>query len=246
VPDSRVTFPWGAPRPCTSEVLYKQRPECIRFNGISCGEKAQTYEVLVSVNPMTLINTAKSFLILLMGLLVFGACDRCGPSTEGHTAPKHSATIPSKQTASWAYKNGERRHAEFNEIAQRRNIDLVFLGDSITQGWEDVRDVWDKYYSRRKVTNFGMNGDHTQHVLWRIEHGNFEGIHPKAIIILIGANNSIAGNTAQEIADGVMAVVQKLREKVPGSKILLLAIFPSGERPENPQRVRTIAANTIF
>ena len=197
---------------------------------------------------MTLINAAKLFLILFMGLLVFGACDR-GPSTEGNRAPKHSATIPSKQTASWSYKNGSwqlRRHAALNEIARRGDIDLVFLGDSITQGWEDVRDVWDKYYSRRKPANFGMNSDHTQHVLWRIEQGNFERIHPKAIIILIGTNNSIAGEPAQEIADGVMAVVQKLREKVPETKILLLAIFPSGERPENPQRVRANAANAIF
>ena len=64
--------------------------------------------------------------------------------------------------------------------------------------------------------------------------------------MLIGDNNSIAGEPAQEIADGVMAVVQKLREKVPESKILLLAIFPSGERADNPQRVRAMAANAIF
>lgn len=170
-------------------------------------------------------------------------------ATQGATVSTHSATIPSKQTAAWAYKNGDwqlRRHAEFNEIAQRGNIDLVFLGDSITQGWEDVREVWDNYYSRRKAANFGMNGDRTQQVLWRIEHGNFEGIHPKAIILLIGTNNSAAGNTAQEIADGVMAVVQKLRDKVPESKILLLATFPRGERHDNPQRVRVLAANTIL
>ena len=187
---------------------------------------------------MTLINAAKPFLILFMGLLVFGACGQ------------HSATIPSTQTASGAYEKGSwqlRRHAELNEIARRGHIDLVFLGDSITQKWEDVgREIWDNYYSRRKAVNFGMGGDRTQHVLWRIEHGNFEGIHPKAIIILIGINNSNSGNTAQEIADGVMAVVQKLREKVPESKILLLAILPSEERAENPQRVRAIAANAIF
>jgi lysophospholipase L1-like esterase len=198
---------------------------------------------------MTLINPAKPFLILFMGLLVLGACER-GPSTGDNSAPKHSGTIPSKQTVSWAYDNGSwqlRRHLQFNEIARRGNIDLVFLGDSITQKWEETgREVWDKYYAGRKATDFGMKGDHTQHVLWRIEQGNFEGIRPKAIIVLIGTNNSAAGNTAQEIADGVMAVVQKLREKVPESKILLLGIFPSGERPDNPQRVRAMAANAIF
>jgi lysophospholipase L1-like esterase len=195
------------------------------------------------------MNVAKPFLILFMGLLMFGPCDH-SESTEDSTAPKDSAAIPSKRPVSWAYETDGwqlRRHAELNKIARRGDIDLVFLGDSITQRWQEAgREVWDKYYARRKAANFGMDGDHTQHVLWRIEHGNFEGIHPKAIIILIGDNNSIAGEPAQEIADGVIAVVRKIREKVPESKILLLAIFPSGERRENPQRVRSIAANTIF
>jgi len=203
----------------------------------------------IGLASMPLINAAKTFSILLMVLLVFCACHRA-PSTEGNTAPKHSTTIPSQQTASWAYENGDwrlRRHAELNEIARRGDIDLVFLGDSITQGWEAAgREVWDEYYSRRKAANFGVGGDHTQHVLWRIENGNFEGIRPKAIILLIGTNNSLDGNTAQEIALDIMAIVQKLREKAPESEILLLAIFPSGERAESPQRVRAIAANAIF
>jgi len=186
--------------------------------------------------------STECFLILFMGLLVFVACDR-GPSTEGKAAPS------STQTA-WGYESGAwqlRRHAELNEIARRGDIDLVFLGDSITQRWAEAgNEVWNKYYRRRKAANFGMDGDRTQQVLWRIEHGNFDGIHPKAIVLLIGDNNAIHGNTPQEIADGVMTVVQKLRDKVPESKILLLAIFPSGERPESPQRVRAMAANAIF
>jgi len=192
---------------------------------------------------VALLNTAKPFLILLTGLLVFGACNSGGVSAEGEAAPSSTQTARGYGNAPWQL----RRHAELNAIARRGDIDLVFLGDSITQGWEDAgREVWDEYYARRKAANFGMNGDHTHHVLWRIEHGNFDGIHPKAIVVLIGTNNSFAGNTAREIADGVMAVVQKLREKVPESKILLLGIFPSGERPGNPQRARAIAANTIF
>ncbi len=140
-----------------------------------------------------------------------------------------------------------RRHAELNELARRGDIDLVFLGDSRTQRWEEAgREVWDKYYATRKAANFGSDGDTTEHVLWRIEHGNFEGIHPKAIILEIGGNNSIAGEPTQETVDGVMAVVQKLREKVPESKILLLAVFPLGERRESPLRVRVMAANAIF
>lgn len=198
---------------------------------------------------MISINGAKSVHILLAGLLLFGACDR-GQGPEGSTASKASARTASNPTTSRAYEDGSwqrRRLAGFNEIARRGEIDLVFLGDSITQRWEAAgREVWAKYYSGRKVANFGMDGDRTQHVLWRIEQGNFESIHPKAIVLLIGDNNSLDGNTPQEIADGILAVVQKLREKVPESKILLLAIFPSGERPDYPSRVRAVAANEIF
>jgi lysophospholipase L1-like esterase len=186
--------------------------------------------------------STECFLILFMGLLVFGACDP-GPSTEGRTAPSSTQTAQAYEKGAWQW----RRHAEFNEIARRGDIDLVFLGDSITQQWAEAgKEVWNRYYGRRKAANFGISGDRTQHVLWRIEHGNFDGIHPKAIVLLIGDNNSIQGDTPQEIAGGVRAVVQTLRDKVPESKILLLAIFPSGERPESPQRVRARAANAIF
>src|SRR5262245_21778662 len=132
-------------------------------------------------------DSAKPFLVLFMGLLVLVACDR-PPGTEDNTVPKHSVSISSTQTAR-AYENGAwqlRRQAEINEIARRGDIDLVFLGDSITQRWAEAgREVWNKNYGRRKAANFGMGGDRTEHVLWRIEHGNFDGIHPKAIVLLI-------------------------------------------------------------
>jgi beta-glucosidase len=197
---------------------------------------------------MTIVAMAKPSLLLFVGLLMCAACDR-GPSTESHPPSSQSATTPSTRTPlPYGYGAWQlRRHAEINEIARRGDIDLVFLGDSITQRWSEAgREVWRSYYGRRKAANFGMDADRTQHVLWRIEHGNFDGIHPKAIVLLIGDNNSIDGNTPQDIADRVVAVVQKLREKVPESTILLLAIFPSGERPDHPQRVRAMAANAIF
>lgn len=197
---------------------------------------------------MTVVAPANRFLVLLIGLLICAGCDR-GPSTEGRPSSTPSGTKPSITTP-LPYGTGAwqlRRHTELNAIARRGDIDLVFLGDSITQRWSEAgREVWRSYYGKRKAANFGMDADRTQHVLWRIEHGNFDGIHPKAIVVLIGDNNSIDGNTPQEIADGVMALVQKLREKVPESKILLLAIFPSGERPDDHSRVRATAANTIF
>ncbi len=137
------------------------------------------------------------------------------------------------------------RHESFNDIARQGGVDLVLLGDSITHGWEEQDDIWAQYYAPRNAANFGISGDRTEHVLWRIDHGNFDGIYPRLVVIMIGTNNC-EDNTPQEIADGVTAIVQKLRVKLPDTKILLLAIFPRGARADNELRAVNTAANDIF
>ncbi|MGD9646939.1 MAG: GDSL-type esterase/lipase family protein [Pirellulales bacterium] len=151
----------------------------------------------------------------------------------------HSAVTPEPRPGDWM-----KRHESFNERAQQGDVELVFLGDSITQGWAD-NETWKKYYGPRRAANFGIGGDRTQHVLWRIEHGNFDGIQPKLVVLMIGTNNSNgADNTAAEIADGIKAIVGRLREKLPDTKILMLAIFPRGEKP-NPQREKNAEASRL-
>jgi lysophospholipase L1-like esterase len=122
------------------------------------------------------------------------------------------------------------RHKKFNERAKQGDVDLVFIGDSITQGWEGAgKEAWKKYFEKRKAMNLGIGGDRTQHVLWRLENGNIEGIKPKLAVVMIGTNNSNGNDyTAEQIADGVKAIVAKLRDKLPETKILLLAVFPRG------------------
>ena len=119
-----------------------------------------------------------------------------------------------------------KRHEQFNQKvkANQGNIDLIFVGDSITQGWEGQgKDVWEKYYSHRKPLNLGIGGDRTQHVLWRLDNGNIEGIQPKVAVVMIGTNNSGNDrNSAGEIVDGIKAIVSKLRRKLPETKVLLL------------------------
>ena len=106
------------------------------------------------------------------------------------------------------------------------------IGDSITQGWEGAgKDVWEKYYGKRNAVNLGIGGDRTQHVLWRLDHGNVDGISPKLAVLMIGTNNS-GGNTAEEIGAGIQAIVKKLREKLPQTKVLILAVFPRSEKPD--------------
>ncbi len=158
--------------------------------------------------------------------------------------PEHSATIPvsRENEKGWLW-----RHNYFNAVAEKGEVDLVFLGDSITHYWESFgKEVWAEYYGDRKAVNFGCGADRTQHVLWRIDNGNFDGlINPKLIVLLIGTNNH-ARNSAGEIADGVIAIVQRLRRKLPKTKILMLAIFPRNKRPQDPSRQKVLAANEIF
>jgi lysophospholipase L1-like esterase len=125
-------------------------------------------------------------------------------------------------------KGWVQRQDTLNErVKQHPDAQLLFIGDSITHGWEGGgKEVWQKYYDKRHAVNLGIGGDQTQHVLWRLDHGNLEGLHPKLAVVMIGTNNAGSGNSSREIADGVKAVIDKLRAKVPECKVLVLAIFP--------------------
>ncbi len=154
---------------------------------------------------------------------------------------KHSAVTPAKRGGWWL-----ERFEKMNERVKQGDADLIFIGDSITQAWEGPgKTVWEKHYAGRKAVNLGISGDRTEHVLWRLDNGNIDGISPKLAVIMIGTNNSNgADNTAAEIADGIRAIVARLRERLPAMKILLLDVFPRGEKP-NPQRGKILQVNQI-
>jgi alpha-L-fucosidase len=134
------------------------------------------------------------------------------------------------------------RHKSFNARVKQGNVDLIFIGDSITHGWEGAgKDVWQKFYAKRNAVNLGIGGDRTQHVLWRLENGNIDGISPKLAVLMIGTNNS-GGNKPEDIAEGIKAIVEKLRAKLPQTKVLILGIFPRG--PNNQDRLRQVNMKT--
>jgi len=138
------------------------------------------------------------------------------------------------------------RHESFNKKVAQGNVDLVFIGDSITQGWEgNGKDIWAKYYGERNAVNLGIGGDRTQHVIWRLDNGNLKDITPKAAVIMIGTNNS-GSNSSQEIAEGVNKIVEQIRNKSPKTKILLLAVFPRGATKDDARRKVNQGANAIF
>lgn len=140
---------------------------------------------------------------------------------------QNTAVAPVPRTDEW----WQQRHQSMNDRVKQGNADLVFIGDSITQGWEGAgKAVWEQYYADRNAVNLGISGDQTQHVLWRLDNGNLAGIAPKLAVIMIGTNNFKA-NSAEEIGEGIQAIVKKLRVATPNTKILLLAIFPRMEKP---------------
>jgi beta-glucosidase len=195
------------------------------------------------VMPHFVALRAVRFLAVLAAAIGIAAWSSVGFAADEVEGKKpHSAVNPVPRDVNWM-----KRHESFNQRAMNGDADLLFIGDSITQGWEGkgARDVWDKNYGKRKAMNLGIGGDRTQHVLWRLDHGNIEGIQPKAAVIMIGTNNSNGrDNTAEEIADGIGAIVKKLRTKLPDTKILILAIFPRGEKP-NPQREKNAKASEL-
>ncbi|HRJ73063.1 MAG TPA: GDSL-type esterase/lipase family protein [Terrimicrobiaceae bacterium] len=126
-------------------------------------------------------------------------------------------------------------HEQFLAEAKRGNIDILFIGDSITQYWGDPergKPVWDRDWAPLQAANFGINSDRTQHVLWRLQNGEGEGFQPKAVVLLIGTNNTGKRNTTAEAVEGIAAVVRELQKRFPSAKILLLGLLPRGEKAD--------------
>ena len=133
-----------------------------------------------------------------------------------------------------------KRHEGFLKELKEKNgkVGLLFVGDSITDGWRGRgKEVFEKTYAKDEPFNIGIGGDRTQHVIWRLEHGEVEGISPKVAVLMIGTNN-LGGNTNEEIVKGVTKVVTTLHEKLPTTKVLLLGIFPRGNMANDPNRAR--------
>lgn len=143
------------------------------------------------------------------------------------------AAVPiSRMQTPWWRKRFEAKQAEIRS----RPIDLVWYGDSITQDWEEsspdswrnFAPIWQHYYGDRRALNLGFRGDATSHLLWRLRHGETEGMRPKAAVILIGANNfGLVHWDAAQTLTGIVAVLAELRLRLPRMKLLLISVLPS-------------------
>ncbi len=173
-------------------------------------------------------------LTLLTSLALALAAMAVGARAQDKAEPNPLRAQPKSNEAWWM-----QRHEKFLERTKKGDVGLLFIGDSITQGWEQPgqdgkagpAEIWERFYGPRQAANLGIGGDQTGHVLWRLDHGEVEGITPKVAVVMIGTNNVPSGDSPEDIAAGIKAVVAKLREKLPETKVLLLAVFPRGEKP---------------
>jgi lysophospholipase L1-like esterase len=145
----------------------------------------------------------------------------------------------------------KKRFEEKQALAKQGGWELVFLGDSITHGWEGGgKKIWEETFGAYKTLNLGYGGDRTEHVLWRLDNGELDGYQPKLLILMIGTNNTghrpLAQEKPEDTAAGIKAILDKIGEKSPDTKVLLLAIFPRSVKPTDLPRVRNSQVNEII
>ncbi len=159
-----------------------------------------------------------------------------------------SGVVPSKRTIEFSWMSvsaWDKMHAEDTIVAQYDTVDLLFAGDSITAGWD--WNIWQQNFAPLKAANFGIGGDHTGNLLWRLQHGAIGNIQPKLIVLLIGVNNfGHLNESPEQVAAGVTKVVNQLQLAWPNSKILLNAVFPFEQAVNSPKRKQVQALNKLI
>lgn len=182
----------------------------------------------------------------LASLLQFNLGAQTAPAGGAAEIRQNPAIIPVPRTGSATNRQ--------SQVLQRAKsapgeYDIEFIGDSITQGWEGAgKNVWQELGAKYKVINFGVGGDRTEHVLWRFEQGQLDGIKAKVAVVMIGTNNSGKNKDGanaysdSEILEGVAAIVSEIRRRQPDTKILLLGIFPRS-KAFSEQRGRLLQIN---
>lgn len=168
------------------------------------------------------------------------ACDR--------NASDERILRPTDAVTPFRNQHEPERLEEVAGLARLKDVELVFLGDSITHFWSSRgKDVWEEFYGKRSALNLGVGWEETGNILWRIDAGHFDALTPKLIVLMIGTNNTEHGkHTPRQIARGVAAVIDRLHAKAPEAKVLLLGIFPRGWEPDDPYRLNNEATNNIL
>ena len=127
------------------------------------------------------------------------------------------------------YPSALERLKLINRAVKSTRYSILFFGDSLTEGWDAT--IWERSLASRGALNAGVSGDRTDHLLWRLHHGNLAGPQPKAVVLLIGTNDLAYGRSPELTADGIRANLEMLRQRLPEARILLLGLLPREESP---------------
>lgn len=165
-----------------------------------------------------------------------------------HSSAQSPGTQPGKRTQEFSWMSiaaWERMHAEDVLVAEHDQVDLLFIGDSITAGWD--WQLWQQHFAPLKAANFAVGGDHTGNMLWRLQHGTIGQLQPKLIVVLAGVNNlGHLQESPEQAAAGVTRLVQQIQLAWPNSKILLNAVFPFDEAADSPNRAKVKQLNKLI
>lgn len=161
--------------------------------------------------------------------------------------PDHSSALsPTPLEEPWAIEWWMPRHLDKLQEEGRERAEILLIGDSITHGWETTgKEVWSEFFGTIPTFNIGYSGDRTENVLWRLQQGEVEGIHPKVALLMIGTNNTgHRMDPAECTAAGIERIRDELLIRLPQTHLLILAIFPRGELPDDEMRQRNEEINS--
>jgi beta-glucosidase len=211
-----------------------------RFTDILSRRFAAVLQSIQELPRMSLARLAAAIVVALITALPAQAQLRCAAFTPGPTA------APAPRTDIWAQRSFERINAE----VKIRPYRALFLGDSITERWDlplwNAKSTWDANMVPRGVLNAGVAGDRTNHLLWRLDHGNLDGPTPKGVIMLIGTNDLAVGRSPAEAAEGIRQILIRLRQKLPNTRILLLGLTPRGATADDQLRQEALQVNRLI
>lgn len=183
-------------------------------------------------------------------------CELMGDESRDTEIPANTALVPAPNLEDNSY-DWLGRHKEILSIKDSIDPEIVLIGNSITHLWGGEPPMrwadgklrehngpksWDSLFHDYRVLNLGFGWDRTQNVLWRLDRGELDGLHPRTVIINIGTNNTGQSqhgrmNTAPEIVEGIRAICLRVRSKVPDARIVLMAVFPREQTKDHPRRI---------
>jgi lysophospholipase L1-like esterase len=182
------------------------------------------------------------FSVLLAGLVTTAAVEPAGAGQSPACGrfSREGAPNATPRTARHALA----RFEQINQFVESSPHSILFFGDSLTEGWDPA--AWRQNMAPRGILNAGVSGDRTDHLLWRMEHGNLAGPPPKSVILLIGTNDLASGRSPEASADGIRANLALLRQRLPSARILLLGLLPREEFPGAPLRRAVERVNSLI